>query len=166
MHAGTASNVIPDVVTMGGTLRTFDEKTRDYIKERMTQIAEGIATSFRAHAEVTFGNGCPTLNNDGDLSGCVATYMRDLLGEGKAYTVEQLSAVSGDGTAGTAGSEDFAYVSQKVPALMLALAAGQPQAGYCYPQHHPMVKFDEDVLAGGSAVYAYSAMRWLEEHKK
>jgi hippurate hydrolase len=166
MHAGTASNVIPDVVTMGGTLRTFDEKTRDYIKERMTQIAEGIATSFRAHAEVTFGSGCPTLKNDGDLSGCVATYMRDLLGEGKAYTVEQLSAVSGEGTAGTAGSEDFAYVSQKVPALMLALAAGQPQVGYCYPQHHPMVKFDEDVLAGGSAVYAYSAMRWLEEHKK
>ena len=49
---------------------------------------------------------------------------------------------------------------------MLALASGQPEKGYCYPQHHPMVKFDESSLPGGSAVYAYTAMRWLEEHKK
>ena len=65
----------------------------------------------------------------------------------------------------SAGSEDFAYVSQEVPSIMLALAAGQPDKGYFYPQHHPMVKFDEDALPGGSAVYAYTAMRWLEEHK-
>jgi hippurate hydrolase len=49
---------------------------------------------------------------------------------------------------------------------MLALAAGQPEKGYLYPQHHPRVKFDESVLAGGSAVYAYTAMRWLEEHSR
>ena len=48
---------------------------------------------------------------------------------------------------------------------MLALAAGQPEKGYKYPQHHPMVKFDEEALIDGSAVYAYTAMRWLEEHK-
>lgn len=48
---------------------------------------------------------------------------------------------------------------------MLALAAGQPEKGYGYPQHHPMVRFDEDALVNVSAVYAYTAMRWLEEHK-
>jgi hippurate hydrolase len=64
----------------------------------------------------------------------------------------------------SAGSEDFAYVSQAVPSIMLALAAGSPEQGYQYPQHHPMVKFDEAALAAGSAVYAYTAMRWLEEH--
>ena len=74
--------------------------------------------------------------------------------------------MSGDSKSSkSAGSEDFAYVSQEVPSIMLALAAGQPDKGYCYPQHHPMVKFDESALAGGSAVYAYTAMRWLEEHK-
>ena len=65
----------------------------------------------------------------------------------------------------TAGSEDFAYVSHEVPSIMLALASGQPEKGFCYPQHHPKVRFDEEVLPSGSAVYAYSAMRWLEEHK-
>ena len=64
-----------------------------------------------------------------------------------------------------AGSEDFAYVSQEVPSIMLALAAGQPQKGYIYPQHHPMVRFDEEVLSVGSAVYAFMALRWLEEHR-
>ena len=48
---------------------------------------------------------------------------------------------------------------------MLALAAGSPENGYIYPQHHPKVKFDEAALTKGSAVYAYAAMRWLEEHK-
>jgi hippurate hydrolase len=47
---------------------------------------------------------------------------------------------------------------------MLALAAGNPNQGYCFPQHHPKVKFDEAALADGSAVYAYVALRWLQNH--
>jgi hippurate hydrolase len=83
-----------------------------------------------------------------------------------AFSVAELSAMGGGGgkSAKTAGSEDFAYVSQAVPSVMLALAAGHPDKGYAYPQHHPMVKFDESVLSGGSAVYAYAAIRWLAEH--
>ncbi|MGN1116315.1 MAG: amidohydrolase, partial [Candidatus Ornithomonoglobus sp.] len=61
--------------------------------------------------------------------------------------------------------EDFAYISHKVSSVMLALAAGQPEKGYIYPQHHPKVKFDEAALSVGSAVYAYAAFRWLEDHK-
>lgn len=49
---------------------------------------------------------------------------------------------------------------------MLTLAAGQPEKGYIYPQHHPKVMFDESILVSGCVVYAYNAMRWLEEHKE
>lgn len=165
MNAGPAANVIPDTVVMGGSIRTFDEATRLFIKKRMTEIAEGLAKSFRAEATVTFGSGCPTLVNDKELSSCVETYVKELLGNQKAFSVAELNAMSGDQQSSkSAGSEDFAYVSQEVPSIMLALAAGQPEKGYRYPQHHPMVKFDEEALAGGSAVYAYTAMRWLEEH--
>lgn len=164
MHAGTASNVIPDSVVMGGSIRTFDEETRSFIKQRMTEIAEGIAKSFRAEATVTFGSGCPTLVNDKALSDNMERYLKELLGEDKAFSVSELNAKSGSQKASkTAGSEDFAYVSHEVSSIMLALAAGQPEQGYRYPQHHPMVKFDEAVLPVGSAVYAYTAMRWLEE---
>ena len=160
MQAGTAANVIPDTVVMGGSLRTFDEETRALIKNRMTEIAEGTAKAFRAEASVTFGSGCPTLVNDKDLSRCCETYMKELLGPGKAFSVAELNAMGGGGKSSkSAGSEDFAYVSQQVPSIMLALASGQPEQGYGYPQHHPMVKFDESVLPGGSAVYAYTALR-------
>ena len=165
MNAGTASNVIPDTVTMGGTLRTFDEESRSMIKTRMSEIARGVAHAFRAEAEVIFGSGCPTLVNDRDMSLCCERYVKELLGPGKAFSVTELNAMGGGSSSKTAGSEDFAYVSQQVPSVMLALASGQPDKGYCYPQHHPMVKFDESALPGGSAVYAYTALRWLEEHK-
>ena len=165
MNAGTASNVIPDTVTMGGTLRTFDEESRSYIKNRMSEIAQGVAQAFRAEAEVIFGSGCPTLVNNRDMSLSCEKYVKELLGPGKAFSVTELNAMGGGSSSKTAGSEDFAYVSHQVPSVMLALASGQPDKGYCYPQHHPMVKFDENALPGGSAVYAYTALRWLEEHK-
>ena len=165
MNAGTASNVIPDTVTMGGTLRTFDEESRSYIKNRMGEIAQAVAHAFRAEAEVIFGSGCPTLVNDKEMSLSCERYVKELLGPGKAFSVTELNAMGGGSSSKTAGSEDFAYVSQQVPSVMLALASGQPDKGYCYPQHHPMVKFDESALPGGSAVYAYTALRWLEEHK-
>lgn len=166
IHGGSAANVIPDTVELGGSIRTYDENVRSFLKTRMAEISKGIAAAFRAEAEVTSGSGCPTLVNDHDLSKCAAKYVQELLGAQKVFTAGQLNAMSSSGKAPkSAGSEDFAYVSQEVPSIMLALAAGHPEKGYCYPQHHPKVKFDEEVLHSGSAVYAYTALRWLEEHK-
>lgn len=165
LHGGTAANAIPDTAVMGGSIRTFDEDVRTQIKQRLTEIAEGTAKVFRAKATVTFGSGCPTLFNNADVSSCAETYTKELLGSEKALSAAALNAPDGKKGSKTAGSEDFAYVSQRVPSVMLALAAGQPEQGYTYPQHHPMVKFDESVLPTGSAVYAYMALRWLEEHQ-
>lgn len=165
MHAGTAANAIPDEAVMGGSLRTFDEAVRATIKQRMTDVAAGVAKAFRAEAEVVFGSGCPTLINDEQLSADAFRYGRELLGADRVFRVAQLRGGKGnDGVSKSAGSEDFAYVSQEIPSVMLALAAGQPARGYVYPQHHPMVKFDDDALDTGSAVYAYMAMRWLNDH--
>ena len=166
IHGGNAANVIPDTVELSGTIRTYDEEVREFIKKRIIEIVNGVALTFRAEAEVTFGSGCPTLLNDRDLSACTVQYIQELNGGEKVFTAGQLAAMSGAKKAPkTAGSEDFAYVSQEVPSIMIALAAGHPDQGYCYPQHHPKAKFDEDALPIGSAIYAYTAMRWLEEHK-
>ena len=159
-HAGEAGNVIPDTATMGGTIRTYDEKTRAYLKERMTAIAQSIAEAFRASAEVSFGSGCPTLVNDKDLSEKVTGYLKDLLGANRAFTTAELN---GGKPARGGGSEDFAYVSHEVPSLMLALAAGEPSKGYPYPQHHPKVKFDERVLSTGAAVFVDCAIQYMKE---
>lgn len=159
-HAGEAGNVIPDTAAMGGTIRTYDEKTRTYLKERMTAIAQSVAEAFRASADVSFGSGCPTLINDKALSEKVTGYLKDLLGANRAFTTAELS---GGKPARGGGSEDFAYVSHEVPSLMLALAAGEPSKGYVYPQHHPKVKFDESVLSTGAAVFVDCALQYLRE---
>lgn len=164
-QAGSAANVIPDTAVMQGSLRTFDEETRASVKERITQIAQNVAAAFRADAKVTFGSGCPTLYNQEDLTACAGQYLKELLGPDRAFSAAELQAMrGGQGASKSAGSEDFSYVSQQVPSVMLALAAGQPDQGYAYPQHHPKVRFDESALPSGAAAYAYAALRYLQEH--
>lgn len=166
VHAGVAENVIPDTASLGGTLRAYDEETRAYIKRRIGEISSGIAASFRATAIVTFTSGCPALRNEPDLAHCTLSYVRELLGPDKAFSANQLNAMSDNRSSSkSSGSEDFAYISHEVPSIMLAIAAGEPQKGFKYPLHHPKVMFDDDVLSIGSAVYAYTALRWLQEHK-
>ena len=165
IHGGNANNVIPDTVVLDGSIRTYDEDVRALLKTRMTEISRSIASAFRATADVSFGSGCPCQVNDPQLADAAYSYAKELLGQ-KALSAAILNApVNGKKPPKTAGSEDFAYVSQAVPSIMLALAAGEPAQGYCYPQHNPKVTFDEASLAEGSASYAYIAMRWLEEHK-
>ena len=145
-HVGTAANAFADTDVLGGTLRTYDEDVRARIKERMSQLVQAIAAAYRAKAEVRFGSGCPSLYNDEALSQAVGGYVTELLGE------QSFPAMSGG------GSEDFAYVSREIPALMVALGTGVTE----YPLHHPKAVFDEQALPIGSAVFAYSAIRWLQ----
>lgn len=95
LNSGSISNVIPDTAVMGGTLRTYDEETRKFIKSRIKEISEGIATAFRATAEVVFGSGCPTLLNNKELSESTFKYLKELFGEKMAFTVEQLNSMAG-----------------------------------------------------------------------
>ena len=157
-HGGTASNVIADSAELGGTIRTYDEKVRSYLKDRMTVIAESVAKAYRATATVEFGSGCPTLVNDKDLASQVRTSLSGLLGQRMVLDAASLGGMRGG------GSEDFAYVSHEIPALMLALAAGEPDKGYAFPQHHPKVKFDESVLPIGAAAFAHAATEWLKNN--
>lgn len=159
LQGGTASNVIADSAVLGGTMRTFDEKVRAFVKERMEAIVSGVAATFRATAAVEYGSCCPTLYNDPALVKTAGGILKELLGN-SVFTAQDLGKVPRGG-----GSEDFAYISQEVPSLMLALAAGEPARGYAYPQHHPKVRFDEEVLPIGVAAFVQLALRYLEENQ-
>lgn len=160
-HGGTADNVIADTADLGGTIRAYDEETRAFLKKRITEMSESIAAAFRATAKVTFGSGCPTLYNHKELTEKAADILKPLLGEEKVICGAQFIAEGKPTRSG--GSEDFAYISQKVPSMMLALAAGTPEEGHSYPLHHPMVTFHESVLPIGAAVLAQFALSWLSD---
>lgn len=164
IHGGTAPNAIPDIVELAGTIRTYDEELRSYLKNRVVEIAECVAATFRGTAKVIWGSGCPTLINDPALAESTIEYTRELLGTKQAFSTSQLSTLSNEkNVSKTTGSEDFAYISQKVPSIMISLAAGNSKEGYHYPLHHPKVTFDEKALSYGSAIYAYVALHYLSE---
>ncbi|MBQ4069268.1 MAG: amidohydrolase [Lachnospiraceae bacterium] len=152
LKAGEASNVISDTAIMKGSIRAYDENLREYLKNRICDISNGIARAYRATAYTEFDSGAPTLINDKHLSESARKYLAELT-----------TVMSPSGKVSGGGSEDFAYVSHKIPTIMVALAAGSRENGYEYPLHHPKVKFDENVLSIGSAVYAYMAIKYLSE---
>ena len=153
-EAGNASNIIPDTAQMWGTIRTADstEQVGNYIKKRMTEIATGIGNAMRCEVTVDFYDYCPCMMIDEALSNEVTVYLNELR-ENSAF-----QQVTGSG----GGSEDFAYVSHKVPTVGLFLAAGNKEEGYHYNIHNPKLVLDDSVLWMGSAAYAYIALCWLK----
>ena len=95
--------------------------------------------------------------NEKELSEKAFDSIKALFGAERVFTT---SMISPDGrVARGGGSEDFAYVSQKIPTVMISITAGEKEKGYIYPQHHPKAEFDEDVLPIGAAVYAQMGIR-------
>lgn len=158
-QGGTAPNVIADTATLAGTIRTYSERTRNFLKKRMQSISCSIAEAYRASATVEFGSGCPSLVNDKALGELLNASLKETLADNMV-----LNAAEMRGTIRGRGSEDFAYISQEVPSVMLALAAGQPAQGYTYPQHHPKVRFDESVLCTGTAIFVSCALGFLSRN--
>lgn len=161
MHGGQTSNVIPNEAMMSGTIRTLKNETRAMVKSRMEAIVASIATAFGAEAKVEWGAGCPVLIQNEPLYKEVDGYLKNLEG----ITFLNLDELGYSGASSGMGSEDFAYVSNEVPAVFLGIPAGTPQEGYIYPQHHPKARFQDQVLASGAAAYAHVAMEWLKNHK-
>lgn len=161
IQAGSAGNIVSDSAVLKGTARSYSEETREYIKRRITEIASDTAKVYRGNAEVLFTAGTPPLINDGEISRKVFENTKTLLGEKRVLTTAMISPdgrVARDG-----GSEDFAYISREVPAVMVSLTAGEKEKGYTFPLHHPKARFDESILAAGAAVYAYNGIKLSEE---
>ncbi len=156
-HGGSVGNVISGEAVLQGTIRSVSPEITDFLRQRLEDISLGIAHTFRASANVEYSGGCPALKNAPELCAVAIRSLTDLLGSQNVIDATHLPKGSGG------GSEDFAYVSQAIPTLMLALAAGTPQEGYKYPLHHPKVTFDENVLSTGTAVFAQFAIRYLSE---
>jgi hippurate hydrolase len=64
------------------------------------------------------------------------------------------------------GSEDFSYVSQKVPSAVISLTAGDSARGFEYPLHHQKARFDESVLPNGAAFLAFCAASFPQDFQQ
>jgi len=153
--AGDVSNVIPDKAEMWGTIRTNDPTgaTGRQIKERIEGISKGVAMAFRCEAECDFFDAVPCMVVDEELSKASLKFMKELYGN---------DVIQVDNSGG--GSEDFSFVSLKVPTVSVMLSVGDANDGYCYSLHNPKAVFDDSLLWKGAAAYVQMGLKWTEEN--
>lgn len=150
---GQTANSIPDEAFIRGTIRTLNNETREHIKKRLVEIAKKTAEALGGTADVQFEAGMPPLVNDEALTLEMKSYMREIFPEGKI-----------DDMPTRMGSEDFAFMTSRVPGMFAFLSGGSVAEGYTVGTHNPKVIFNEDAMPTGSATLAHCASRWLENH--
>jgi len=161
LEGGSAANIIPDTALMQATVRTYDPAVRDFILPRIQEIVEGTAKLFRTEAKFSFTMQTPSVVNDEKLFYELLGYAKDTFGADRVINASEIAPKE----ARSAGSEDFAYISQLVPAVATGLVAGCEKDGYIYGGHHPKVRYDERALQSGAAMYASMAVKWLENNR-
>ncbi len=139
IHAGTASNIIPETARLTATIRSFDPDVRKLLKRRFHEIVEGIATAHEVRAEVAYEWGYPATVNEPGRTAFATEVAREVAGE----------AGVNDAAGREMGAEDFSYLLEKCPGCYLFLGQG-PGAGL----HHPAYDFNDEAAPFGATFFA------------
>ena len=132
IHAGSASNVIPESVELKLTMRAFSETVRKQLQERIPALARAQAESFGAQADVNYRLGFPALINHRDETAFARSVALEAFGEGQ---------VAKDFRPRTA-SEDFAFMLLAQPGSYLFVGNGDSA-----PLHSAHYNFDDTIIA-------------------
>jgi len=156
-HAGVRNNIVPDDVTMSGTIRTFDPAMKNEIHERMERTITRIAESAGATATLEVSEGVPVTFNDPALTAQMRGTLEAVFG---ADNVMEAPMVT--------GAEDFAFYQEKVPGFFFFLG-GRPAStsrSEAVPNHSPLFTVDESTLVLGVKSMSRLAVDYLEAKSK
>ena len=151
IQGGVRGNIIPEQVTMEGTIRILDPATRDDVLARIKRTAENIAAAAGATAQVRFKPYAPVTYNDPELTRAMIPTLQRVAGQG-AMEVPPWTP-----------SEDFAHFQQHIPGLYLFLGANRAgvAVGEAAPNHSPYYYVNDDALPLGVKVLASLAIDYL-----
>jgi hippurate hydrolase len=159
IHAGSATNVIPDDATLVGTVRTFDLPVLDLIESRMRAIAEHTAAAFDASVRFRFKRNYPPLINHEKEAAFAARVLKSIVGADKVN----------DKMEPTMGAEDFAFFLQKKPGCYVFIGNGEGShrsgghgLGPCN-LHNASYDFNDALLPIGASYWVRLAETWLAE---
>jgi hippurate hydrolase len=148
-NAGQANNVIPGSAKLELSVRALDPAVRELLKQRIHALAAAQAESFGAKAEIDWRPGYAVLVNAPAPTDFAHGVARELAGDARVNA--QAPALT--------GSEDFAFMLQKVPGSYLLIGNGDG-AGSCMV-HNPAYDFNDDNIAIGSAYWVLLTRRYL-----
>jgi amidohydrolase len=153
IRGGTAFNIIPDVVELGGTLRSYREEVTLLLRERVKSITENVARALGVEATASFIEPyLPAVVNDPAMSEIVRDVAREVVGTENVFSDYRMM-----------GSEDAAYYLRAVPGAFVWIGAGNVAQGISEPHHSPRFRIDEDALPVAAAVITGSAIKMLNE---
>lgn len=150
IHAGKAGNVIPESATLQLSVRALDSETRNLLESRIRSIAELQAQSYGATATVEYQAISRPLVNERKATELAIEAMESLVGQ--AGLTMMPDAVM--------GSEDFSWMTEKLPGCYVLLGNGVGSFGGC-SVHNPGYDFNDDALPYGAAWFVALVERYL-----
>ena len=150
--ANGATNVIPEKVSIEGTFRTMNEVWRKQVHEKIKTIATKIAAEKNAKAEVKIISGYPFLVNDEKVTNSAKNVATNYLGKENVFELPLRMT-----------AEDFAFISQQVPACFFRLGTGNKKQGITSGVHTATFNIDENAIETGAALLAAMAIELLAE---
>ena len=148
---GTMVNIIPDTAELMVAFRTFNRQVRDHLNLRVPEIIDHTVKMWRGDYTVTDFH-TPSTFTDEAFCKELEPFIMEIVGEGNVSAAPCM-----------AGTEDFGYITEKVPSMFAILGAGGPDNA---PMHNPNMVLDENVFHLGTAMLAGCAVKWLEKHKE
>lgn len=152
INGGTAQNIIPEEVKIGGIIRTIKPEHRELVKKRLPEITEGIVKAMRGTCDINISEGYPCLINDNSTVDLVKTAAEKVVG---VENVIKLKAPS-------MGVESFAYFSNAKPSAFYVLGTRNEEKGIVHPAHGSLFDVDEDALPIGVAIQCTAAFEFLK----
>jgi amidohydrolase len=148
---GDNANVIPEEVTLRGTIRTLEPDVRDETFDHIRRLATGIGQTTDTKIQVRFEQSAHSIDNDTRLIELLVRSATEILG---TQGIERIPRPS-------MGSEDFAFYAEKTPGAMFRLGCTSDQTGG-FPLHSPTFDIDEEALRVGARILARTVVYWCD----
>ena len=156
LHAGEATNVVPDSCELQGTVRTFTLDVLDLIERRMRQVAEHVCAAHEASCEFEFVRNYPPTINSAAEAEFARQVMASIVGADNVQVQEP-----------TMSAEDFSFMLQAKPGAYCFIANGDGShremghgGGPCM-LHNPSYDFNDDLIPLGATYWVSLAEAWL-----
>ncbi len=152
LRAGDAFNVIPQIVEMKGTIRTYNPEVGQMVYKRLTEIVHGVGKAMGCEVELIIDNITPAVINDPKITQIVKRAAKKVLPD---HDLDEKGYV-------TMGAEDFGFYQKKIPGTFFFIGSSNSENGLTYGHHHPKFDFDEGALPRGAALMAAAAVEYLK----
>jgi len=152
IHGGTAFNIIPQEITLRGTIRTFELAVRRKVLERFEEIVRGVAGGLGCQVDIKIIQVTPAVINDDPVAVRVQDTARRVL-SGSQLDISNYT---------TMGAEDMAFILERVPGCFFFIGSANRERGLDYGHHHPKFDVDEDAMPRAAALMATALADFLK----